>query len=152
MRRNDKSTLFLMTHFQYLGPWDTHRVKIQRSLTSLQTMFNHWSPQILNLNHQKITYFCHYIPWSKIPEDMKKSIITTKDEESGGTVELNIMKGKAGRILPKRNENGVSGYLAACIQPKWPIPNWYSGFSVVSLHFLHLFFFLTTTIKLVFWP
>ena len=44
-----------------------------RSLTSLQIMFNLWSPQTINLNHQKITYFRHYVPWTKIQDDMNKS-------------------------------------------------------------------------------
>ena len=44
-------------------------------MTSIQIMSNHWSPQILNLNHQKITYFRHYVPWTKIPYDIKKSML-----------------------------------------------------------------------------
>ena len=33
------------------------------------------SPQIIHLNHQKITYFRHYVPWTKIPYDIKKSML-----------------------------------------------------------------------------
>ena len=28
--------------------------------------------KIMNLNHQKITYFCHKVPWTKIPDDVKR--------------------------------------------------------------------------------
>ena len=76
MGRNDERTSFFNSLFLIYGTLKCPKVQNSdgsRSLTSLQIMFNLWSPQILNLNHQKITYFCHYIPWTKIPDDMKKS-------------------------------------------------------------------------------
>ena len=76
MGQNDKSTLFFNASFSIFGtlrrPWGQNSGG-SRSLTSLQIMFNLWSPQILNLNHQKITYFCHYVSWTKIPNNMNKS-------------------------------------------------------------------------------
>ena len=81
MGRNDKSTLFFNASFSTFGTLRRPQGQfsgVSRSLTSLQIMINLWSPQILNLNHQKITYFRHYVPWTKIPDDMNKSKITKK--------------------------------------------------------------------------
>ena len=65
-----------MLHFSIFGhlrpPWGQNSGR-SKSLTSLQIMFNLRSPQILNLNHQKLTCFHHYVPWMKIPDDMNKS-------------------------------------------------------------------------------
>ena len=30
--------------------------------------------QKFKIKHRKITYFCHYVPWTKIPVDMNKSL------------------------------------------------------------------------------
>jgi hypothetical protein len=69
-----KVLYFLGLHFQFSSPWDAHRIKIQVIKVfgkSLQIMFNLLSPQILNLNHQKIMYFRHYVPWTKT-DNMKR--------------------------------------------------------------------------------
>ena len=73
--RNDKSTLFFNAPFSIFGPLRRPQGQSSgrsRSLASLQIMFNLQSPQILNLNHHRITYFRHYVPWTKIPDDMNK--------------------------------------------------------------------------------
>ena len=77
MGHNDKSTLFfLMLHFQILGPCDVHRVKIQvdQGFDKSPDHFQPLEPSNCNFETLNITYFCHFIPWRKIPEDMNKSV------------------------------------------------------------------------------
>ena len=56
-----------MFRFQFLGPRDAHRVKIQVDLGLEQVSRSCSTSRVL-----KITYFCHYVPWTKIPDDMKR--------------------------------------------------------------------------------
>ena len=37
------------------------------------------------MNHQKITYFCHYVPWTKILDDMNKFKVYLLVGGGGGT-------------------------------------------------------------------
>ena len=71
-----KVCYFFRLHFQFLGPWDAHSVKIQvnkvlwHSPDHVQPLQR---PQIINSNHQKIMYFFrHYVPLTKISDDMNK--------------------------------------------------------------------------------
>ena len=39
----------------------------------------------LKMKHEKITYFRHYVPWTKIPEDMNKFIDSKYSVQAGKT-------------------------------------------------------------------
>ena len=71
-----KVCYFLMLHFQFSSFWDAHRVKMQVDQGLWQVSRS--CSQIINLNRQKITYFRHYVPWTKIPDDMNKSFAAKK--------------------------------------------------------------------------
>ena len=60
MGRNDESTLLFNAPFFIFGP-------LRRPQ----------GPQIINQNqnHKKITHFCHYVPWTKVPDDLNKSLL-----------------------------------------------------------------------------
>ena len=80
MGLNDEFTLFFYASFSIFGPLRRPQGQNSgrsRSLASLQIMFNLQSPQIINLNHQKITYFRHYVPWTKIPYQYLAHVIKT---------------------------------------------------------------------------
>ena len=55
-----KSQYFWMFPFQFLGPWNADRVKIWVNQVS-RSRPNLSSPQIINLDHPKISWFCHNI-------------------------------------------------------------------------------------------
>ena len=81
MGRNDESMLFFQASFSIFGPLRCPQGQNSgrsRSLASLQIIFNLFSLQIIHFNHQKIMYFGHYVPWTKIQDDMNKFIITLK--------------------------------------------------------------------------
>jgi hypothetical protein len=49
----------------------------------------------LKMKHEKITYFRHYVPWTKIPDEMNKSIIIQIKDYG------HPMKGKKSKISEK---------------------------------------------------
>ena len=62
-----------MLHFPFLSPCDTHRVKIQVD-QGLRQVSRSCSSDVQPLE----MCFRHYVPWTKIPDDMKRFIINLK--------------------------------------------------------------------------
>ena len=75
MGQIDESTLFCYASFSIFGSLrhpEGQNLGRSRSLASLQTMFNLFRVLKLSIWTIQNKYFCHYVPWTKIPDNMKK--------------------------------------------------------------------------------
>ena len=138
MRRNDESTLFFNSSFSIFGPLRRPQGQNSgrsRSLTSLQIMFNLQSPQIINFNNQKITYFCHYVPSTKIPDYMNIEQVYNNKKAFLFTVQ----KGENAKMEMKSGLD-IGHFNSTSVQRSDQIVDW-SGIFLVCMHVVFFYFY-----------